>query len=188
MRQITLIVQAGKVEEFAVDGDYVRVKSAGVPVRIEAETGQVDATIEQGDALNLKPFKRLRVSHSDAAEQTIALMIGNGTSADSARVGGNVEVSKTPTADFRARVNIAVGLASIAILPDTLGAYVRRGVMMQNIGTGTAWVVVNNAGVVGAGFKLEPGQSLSFGSDFCPQKSFNAISDSSAVIHCIEGA
>lgn len=93
MRQITLKIAAGQTEYVALVGDYVRIKSAAVPVRIQAENGAVDATVEDGDALNLQPFTSLLVSHSDAAEQTIALMIGNGTSADGAKVGGAVSVS-----------------------------------------------------------------------------------------------
>lgn len=96
MKQITLKILPGSVEEFGITGDYVRVKSASVPVRVEVENGQVDATIEEGDALNLKPFNRLRVSHSDAAEQTVVLFVGNGTSADGAKVGGSVAINSLP--------------------------------------------------------------------------------------------
>lgn len=180
MKSITLKIAAGNPEDIGVSGDYVRIKSASVPVRIEAENGQVDATIEEGDALNLKPFTRLRVSHADAAEQTVTLLIGNGTSADSAKVGGSVAVSYMPaTAQAMTQSAPAVGLASAQILaakPD------RRFLMLQNKHA-SAKIHVNLTGAAAAaadGIMLSPGASLVL--DVCvPSGAITAISDVDAI-------
>lgn len=190
MRQITLKVQAGKVEEIAVDGDYVRVKSAGVPVRIEAESGQVDATIEQGDALNLKPFKRLRVSHSDAAEQTITLMIGNGTSADSAKVGGQVSVSGDVSTVVKSSVIYGKNTAVIG----TVGSSVRgipptprRYIFLQNLGTTDIFLMFGANAELNKGYKLVPDASLTFDT-WCPNDMLYAISSAAGgLLSIVEG-
>lgn len=159
MKPITLKIAPGTSEEIAVTGDYVRVKTASVPVRIEAENGEADDTAEQGDALNLKPFTRLRVSHSDAAEQTITLQIGNGTSADSARVGGRVDVQSLPaTAGPMTQAAPAVGLVSTQILAANAS---RRFLEIQN-NDPAADVYVNLAGdpaSAATGIKLAPGDA-----------------------------
>jgi len=160
MKQITLKIAAGSAEEIGVVGDYVRIKTASVPVRIESESGQVDATIEEGDALNLKPFTRLRVSHSDAAEQTLTLLIGNGTSADSSKVGGSLAVASMPaTAEAMTQAAPVVGVASVQILAANPA---RRFLMVQN-NDPAADVYVNVAGAAASaatGVKLAPGASV----------------------------
>lgn len=170
MKSITLKIAAGNPEDVAVSGDYVRIKSASVPVRIEAENGQVDATIEEGDALNLKPFTRLRVSHADAAEQTITLLIGDGTSSDSARVGGSVNVSAMPRVDVATMPAVArpmtqtanaVGVASAQLVAANAA---RRFLLIQNTDA-AADVFLNVAGaaaVLNQGIKLSPGASVLF--------------------------
>lgn len=162
MKSITLKIAAGNPEDIGVSGDYVRIKSASVPVRIEAENGQVDATIEEGDALNLKPFTRLRVSHADAAEQTITLLIGNGTSSDSARVGGSIAVAELPAvAVAMTQTANAVGVASAQLVAANAA---RRFLLIQNTDA-AANVFLNVAGaaaVLNQGVKLSPGASVLF--------------------------
>lgn len=146
MKQITLKIAAGNTEEIGVSGDYVRVKTASVAVRIEAESGQVDATIEQGDALNLKPFNRLRVSHSSAEEQTITLMIGNGTSSDSSKVGGSIAISSLPPIPAG---NNNIGDVDVVSLPDVDVVSLPTAVMTQTqktVGTASAQLVPAKVG------------------------------------------
>lgn len=180
MKSITLKISPGVPESIAIVGDYIRLKSAGVPVRIQSESGDVDATVEQGDALNLEPFSRVIVSHADAAEQTVTMLIGNGTSADSAKVGGSVAVSYMPaTAQAMTQSAPAVGLASAQILaakPD------RRFLMLQNKHA-SAKIHVNLTGAAAAaadGIMLSPGASLVL--DVCvPSGAITAISDVDAI-------
>lgn len=187
MKSLTVKIAAGSSEEFALVGDYVRIKSAAVPVRISADDGDVDATIEQGDALNLKRFQRIRVSHSDAADQTVTLMIGNGTSSDSAKVGGAVSVSSTPaTAVPFAQSEPAVSTVSGQILAANSG---RRFAMAQNNSAGGQNVFLNLAGgaATTGGVKLAPGASLVL-DVATPSGAVNAIADAAgAVVVVVEG-
>lgn len=180
MKQITLKIAAGQAEDIAVVGDYVRIHSTSVQVRVEDDANGVDATIEQGDALNLRPFSRLRVSHADAAEQTVTLLIGNGTSADSSKVGGAVAVSSMPaTAQAMTQSAPAVGLASAQILAAKED---RRFLMLQNTHA-SAKIHVNLTGAAAAaanGIMLSPGASLVL--DVCvPSGAITAISDVDAI-------
>lgn len=159
MRQITIIVKTGSSEEIAVVGDYVRIKSALVPVRIRDSLGALDATVESGDALNLKPFERLRVSHSDAADQTIVLFIGNGTTADGAKVGGTVSVSGVVNNGAVSQTSPVVTNASGLLLA---AKATRKMVLIQNKDAGGN-VYVNYAGVaasVANGIKIAPGAAM----------------------------
>lgn len=179
MKQITLKIPAGQSEEINAVGDYVRLKTASVSVRFQVSDADTDATIEQGDALNLKPFERLRISHSDGAEQTITLLIGNGTSSDSAKVGGSVSITgdvsvidKTYTpVDQYALIN--VGVVSVVALAARAN---RRFLMVQNQGVTDLYM---NYGllpaIVGMSLKLGPGQTLLFDA-ICPNSQISMIS------------
>lgn len=188
MRAITLKIAPGQSQDVAVSGDYVRVKTAGVSVRIEAGLGAVDATVEQGDALNLKPFESLKISHASGVDQTITLLIGNGTSADSAKVGGAIEVTKLPAineisklptppaqAFAFAQAAPAVGLASAVIRAAKAD---RRFLMIQNKHA-TAKIHINLTGAAAAaadGILLSPGAAMVL--DVCvPNAEITAISD-----------
>lgn len=180
MRAITLKIAAGQSEDVAVSGDYVRVKTAGVSVRIEAGLGAVDATVEQGDALNLKPFESLMVSHASGVEQTITLMIGNGTSADSSKVGGSIAVTSMPEvsvidkgAILGSDVLSVVGVASVFVLAARAG---RRSMFLQNMGSTIIHVRVGSVAAPNYGIRLNPGDSYSQDRSVAPHTVF-AISD-----------
>lgn len=180
MKTKTLIIPAGGQEDFAIVGDYVRIKSASVPVRIQANNGQTDATIEQGDALNLKPFERLTLSHAGAAEQTIVLLVGDGTSTDSAKVGGSVAVSGVvaTTSDPIAigfETNTAAAVTSTVLRPNDP---TRKFLSMQNTGATNIWFRFTDTGnaAVGVGFLLGPGASATYANP-CPTTRIMYISD-----------
>lgn len=160
MRTITAKIAAGGFDEFQAVGDYIRIKSASVAVRLEIDNGSTDATLEEGDALNLKPFTRIRVSHTDAAEQTIVLLIGLGETADGAKVGGSVTVNSMPAgAVAMTQTANAVGVASAQLVAANAS---RRLLMIQN-NDAAADVFLNVAGaaaVLNQGVKLGPGDSI----------------------------
>lgn len=166
MKQITLKIAPGKPESIGLNGDYVRVKSASVEVRIQEENGLVDATIQEGDALNLRPFTRLLVSHSDAAEQTFILLIGNGTSADGSKVGGSVSV----TGDVVARPDQFGGFVASTDLPAGVSVLVRNEetnriyCAVQNIGSNELWLRFASTASVGNGVLMQPGDMFVFDS------------------------
>lgn len=176
MRAITLKIGAGKSEDVAVSGDYVRVKTAGVSVRIEAGLGAVDATVEQGDALNLKPFESLKISHASGVDQTVTLLIGNGTSSDSAKVGGSVDVTSLPANGIS--IN-QISTPTIIPISTTILAEnpARKFLLLQNNEAATiVYLGIGVAAVIGVGVKLAPGASLLL-DKWVPKGQINAISD-----------
>lgn len=174
MKSITVKIAAGKSEEFALVGDYVRIKTASVPVRIETNSGGVDATIEQGDALNLSRFERLTLSHSDAGDQTFVLLIGNGTSSDSSKVGGNIAVSAMPSrAVPLSQTSVAVGVASVQV---AAASAVRSLLLIQNTSTGGQDIFVNLGAAAAAVTDLKMAQGASLLLDVAtPSGAVNAI-------------
>lgn len=193
MKQITLKIAANSTEQISVVGDYVRIKTASVPVHIEAMDGQVDARMEQGDALNLKPFQRLSVSHDGAGEQEITLLIGNGTSADSAKVGGSMSISSLPAVTVSAlpvaamvQTAPAVGVASGLLVAANAA---RKFLMVQN-NSASQDVCLNLAGAaatLAGGVKLAPGASLVL-DVCCPSAAIYAIADAAgASVVVVEG-
>lgn len=180
MRQIKLKIGVGSGEDIAVVGDYVRVKSAGVPVRIESGDGAVDATIEEGDALNLKQFDRLRVSHDSGAEQEITLLIGNGTSADGSKVGGSLEVSSR--ASSYDQKNVVVNVASVLLLAANSA---RRFLLVQNNHSAfNLWLNLKGAAATTNGVKLPPGGSILLDSA-CPTGAIYAIGETAANMYVV---
>lgn len=160
MKPYAVSIPAGSVEEFAVVGDYIRLKTAAVPVSFTIEETGESIELEQGDAANLSAFKRVKVAHKDAAAQAIIFYVGNGTSADSAKVGGSVSVSSTPApVTTFTQAGATVGIASAQLLAANAA---RRFLMVQN-NDATAIVYLNLTGAAAAvagGVNLSPGGSL----------------------------
>lgn len=182
MRQITLKIAPGQSEDIAVVGDYVRVKTASVPVRLRDEIGALDASIEQGDALSLKPFETLRVSHADAAEQTITLFIGLGTRADSSKVGGSINLA---AARAFSQSSVAVGAASVQVAAANSA---RAMLLIQNTSTGGQDIYLSFSGAATtAGIKLTPGASVLLDAA-TPSGAVNAIASAAGgAVAVVEG-
>lgn len=185
MRPYAVTIPAGSVEEFAVVGDYIRLKTASVPVQFVVEETGESIELEQGDAANLSAFKRVKVMHFSGANQAIVFYVGNGTSADSAKVGGSVAVSQLPVAAV-VQSAPAVGTASVQMLAANLA---RKLLLLQN-GNAAAKVWVNLAGAAASsadGVLLAPGASLLL-DVCCPTAAIFAISDTAgAALVVVEG-
>lgn len=174
MRPYKLRIPAGEQVEIIAPGNYLRVKSAAVPVLMQSPENSEEAELDQGDAIELSPFNRLLLSHSDAAEQTVIVYIGRGTSMVSSQVGGSVTVSGTvevandtgnplPTvatpAVAMSQAAATVGVASAQLLA---AKPARKFLMVQN-NDATANVYLNLSGAaatVEGGVKIAPGGSL----------------------------
>jgi hypothetical protein len=156
MRQMTLIVPTGSFLDIGAVGDYVRIKSALVTVRVEApDTGEF-LELEQGDACRLTKFNRLLISHSDGSNQTVSILIGNGTTADSAKVGGSVSVAAA-TSMNSAQATVTTASATIATANSS-----RKFLLIQN-NDATGIIYVNLQGATATalnGVKIPPGSSL----------------------------
>lgn len=83
MRQLSIKVAPGDIQQLAVVGDYVRVRAAAVPVRIESPDNNDFLILEVGDAVTLRRFERLLISHDSGADQAVTLIIGLGERVES---------------------------------------------------------------------------------------------------------
>lgn len=93
MRLINIKVAPGAAFDLAAAGDYVRVRYSLVDLIIEnTKTGE-RIEVSQGDDFEFTQFDSLRISHSDAADQIVKLIISKGKKAGSAQVGGSVALS-----------------------------------------------------------------------------------------------
>lgn len=183
MRPYTFKVAPGTTEPVTVEGDFVRVKSASVEVRIISNDGKADITLAEGDGVHLKRFTRLNISHASAAEQTIVLQIGDGTSAVSSRVGGSIQLQVVAG---MTQAPASVGVASGQVLAANAA---RRFLMLQNLSaTANIWVnIVGAAASSASGIWIKPGAPLIL--DICvPDAAIFAISDTAATpLVVIEG-
>lgn len=201
MRVYTLSVPAGQQIEFAAAGDYVRVRSTLVTLTIEQPDAGENIEVSQGDDFQFSQFQRLRVSHNDAADQTIKLIISKGKKAGSAQVGGSVSLDAVTLA--------ALESISVQNFPASQGAFTsagatvanasgqllaananRRYLEIQNNGAAGA-IFVNVAGVaatVSNGRKIQPGESWVL-RGYVPAAAVFAIGDaaSNANVVVIEG-
>ncbi|MHB1430381.1 MAG: hypothetical protein ACYCVW_16990, partial [Rhodocyclaceae bacterium] len=136
--------------------------------------------LEQGDAANLSKFRRVKVLHADAAQQAIVFYVGNGTSADSSKIGGSIAVSSLPSnAITMTQSTIDITAASSIVVPVKAN---RKFLMMLNISdTITIWFNLRGgSATLGRGFKLSPGESLTL-DVWVPDSYIAAIGTAAAV-------
>jgi hypothetical protein len=163
MRQIALKVPVGSTLEIAAPGNYIRVNTAAVTLRIEAPEVNASFDMSEGDAVELQDFQRLRITHSDAAEQSIVLLIGKGSRYTSSKVeitsaiediavvlSGAADVTIKQGATLTAPAAVSVGVAATALVAADA---TRRSVRFFNAGTvavylGPAGVTTANGAVM----------------------------------------
>lgn len=195
MRRFVLIVPAGGVVDLPTFGNYVRVKSSAVEVKIESPGASEEVDLSQGDAAILTGFRSLRVSHSDAAAQTVVLQVGTDTRVLSSQVGGTTAISGeveikndsgnpvpvsgtvSATADAGAYTQSqkTVTNASAQLLAAKAG---RKFLLVQNKDAAGS-IFVNMTGVAATtanGVKIAPGGSLLI-DRHCPSAEIRAIGD-----------
>lgn len=195
MRPYKIKIAPGSAYELSAVGDYVRIKSASVAITVEAPEQNESAEMEQGDDATLSAFSRLRLSHADAAEQSVTVYIGKGTRAGSSKVGGaisvvggSISVSNIPAnGGAFANTGKTVINASAQLLAANAS---RRFLLIQNKDPGgNIWVTLDgSAATEGNGVKIVPGGSLILDS-YAPTGAIYAIGDiaSNANIVTVEG-
>jgi hypothetical protein len=190
MRPYVQKIAAGAREDYPVKGDYIRLKTASVPVTFEGRDSGFKVTLEQGDSVRLKEFQAVIVSHGDAAEQTVTFYVGNGESLDSSQVGGSVQVSNFPASApsqvSPANSNPTVTSASAQLLAANAA---RKFLLIQNKDS-VGRIYLNfgaGAATVANGLVLEPGEEFAPG--IIPVNAIQAIGDkaSNANITVLEG-
>ena len=197
MRPYKIKIAPGEAYDINAVGDYIRIKSAGVTVTVEAPEQNESAELEQGDDVTLSAFSRLRLSHADAAEQSVTVYIGKGTRAGSSKIGGAVSVSNFPASTAVSNFPGSNSGFSQSQKTVTSGGGLllsanagRRFLMIQNKdGVGYIFISLNGAAATQAdGFKIGPNASLIL-DVFTPNGAIYAIGDlaSNANIIVAEG-
>lgn len=129
MRPYAINVKTGQAFELAAQGNYVRLKTSGVVVKVECLETNESIELEQGDDAFLTGFKSLRVSHTDAADQSVVLQIGNNTRASSSKVGGSVAVSNVNGAFLHSNPNVTNAVGGVVVAAANAA---RRYLLIQN--------------------------------------------------------
>lgn len=158
LKQVTVPV-GGEINP-TFTGDYLRVHGSSVAVKFRTENND-DFSLVQGQEARLAPFKKLLISHDDAAVQTITLYIGsNGSDASSAEIAGSVTVTNLPAvqdvevtnfpveyfsygASYKSVTGLAANTAQAVFLP----AANVNGAVIHDL----SFISGNNSGGAGAG-------------------------------------
>jgi hypothetical protein len=188
MRQLRIYVPASDTVEIGARGDYVRLKTGSVSLRIEDPDREHWLELSEGDSVNLKQFDRLKLTHSDATGQYFTLLIGNGTSSDSARIGGAMTAIPTTTGGAAHHAQVTVTSASGVLLAANSA---RRYLLVQNRSlTGSIWINLNGIAATKAnGIRIEPGGFYESNTAWVSTAQIRAIGDiaSNPDILVIEG-
>ncbi len=166
-------------------GDYVRVKSSGVTLRIESPESGEFLDLSEGDSVELSPFKTLNLSHSDASDQSVILLIGNRTKSQSQQ-----SVVMNPVRSGAASVHAD---STVTTASGTLRAAsaTRRYLFIQNKhATGNIWINLNGATATTAnGIKIPPGGFYETGPGWVCTAAVTAIGDvaSNTSVLVVEG-
>jgi hypothetical protein len=182
MRPYTLKIPAGSEITLPHIGNYVRIKSATVPINVRVLESNESVQLEQGDDATLTAFERLEVSHSDGAEQTVILYVGNNTRQGSSKVGGTLQVNPTQSSTG-SQAAAVVGVASAQLLAANSN---RKFLLIQNINP-TGEITLNlfgAAAVIGAGPVIAPGETFKLEGMWMPTAQINAIG-TAAGIACV---
>jgi hypothetical protein len=178
MRQITLKIAPGETAEVAQVGNYVRIRSALVTLRIENPEASEVIEADQGDDFQFSDFQRLRISHRDATEQEVKLIVSMNKKAGSSQVGGSVTVAGQQGAFTQGRASVTNANQVL------LAANANRKILMiqNNDPAGTLRVRLDGgAADASKGFRIGPGDSLSLDS-FVPSGAINAFMETASSV------
>lgn len=94
MRGYRLAIKPGEAGEVYAAGNYVRLNSAdiGLEVTLFEPSSGSEVVMQAGDAVRLREFTYLRVTHNSPVEKVVTIYVGLDTRIDSSRVAGVVEV------------------------------------------------------------------------------------------------
>jgi hypothetical protein len=175
VRQISMIVGPADVQHIAIVGDYIRVRAAAVPIRIESPDNNDFLILEVGDAVTLRHFERLLISHDSGSNQSITLIVGNGErveSTSSMKIIDKVNPVSQGPVTFSA---FTANTTNSVVLPENLN---RRFLMIQNRNpTIDIWVNFGAAAVLSGSVRI-PAEGVLLLDSFVPTGAMNVISGS----------
>lgn len=174
MKPYNIVVPTGQASEFAVGGNYIRLKSASVPITFNVfETGE-SITLDAGDDVHLSPFTRLSLSHSSGIDVPIVFYVGNDTSAGSSKIGGSIVLSGQQGG---LNFSLVVLTASVSLLALPANSN-RRILLLQNKhASAVVWVGFGITPVNSSrDLRLKSGEGILFDS-FCPSSAIYLMSN-----------
>lgn len=98
MREYRILIDPNSQEEIAASGDYVRIKSAPVDLKVEHPDTGGWVNLSNGDDFEFDPFERLKLSHASGMAQYFVIQVAAGKKGSSSRIAGNIQVSNFPAA------------------------------------------------------------------------------------------
>lgn len=94
--------------------NYIRLESASAPINIKDAGSSQEVDLISGEDSNLHPFNELHISHSEATEQSITILVGRDTKKSSSKVSGSMQpvggsdnLANPPTVKIDSAVNVA---------------------------------------------------------------------------------
>lgn len=158
MRDYSLTIAANGSDRRAVLGNFIKVKTASVELRVRAEDkdGQsvADLLMSQGAYVNLPAeFQTVRIENPTGSSTTATLIIGRGV-VDDSQLSGEVTIGQGQTL---AAANHSLTTTASEILA---ASTTRRSLIIQNIDASID-VYIGPSGVTSStGLKLAAGQSV----------------------------
>lgn len=157
MRQHTIKIAAGVTEENTYgENVYIRLDSASVAVTFEDPDSRSTVTLEQGDAVRLREFRRLRIRHDAVTEQVIAFSTApSGEEVFSSSVSGLITLDQGGTLEHGAVVTALSTAATLiaAADPGRRALHVKNAGLINAIRIGGAGVTITNGAI-----ELLPGE------------------------------
>lgn len=166
MRTIQIKIAPGAAYELAAVGDYVRVRQSAVDLLIENPDANEIIEVSQGDDFQFTRFQRLRISHTNGAEQTVKLIIASGKKAGSSQVSGSISgtvaissvAGQSPVRATGSNAGATVTNASAQLVAVNAS---RNYLLIQNKdATGNIWINFGAAATQANGVKIQPGGSF----------------------------
>jgi len=93
MRLYKINVATGEAFELGAVGDYVRIRTSAVELKIENVDSGEQIEASQGDDFQFSPFNNLRISHTSGANQAVTLIISQGKKAGASQVSGSMTLA-----------------------------------------------------------------------------------------------
>lgn len=181
MRDLSLMISAGQVEEIAAVGSYLRIKSASAPLLIEIDGGKSRFEVAKGGSAKLMPFTRFSVSHASPVDQAVVIAIGGegeeqteGVMTGEVAVNNLRTISQSQAASATRRTVAQVSGAIVSANPN------RAFLCIQNQDdVGTIWISPTTV-APGTGWRLGPGECLEFSGGIVFTGAMSAISDAAS--------
>jgi hypothetical protein len=162
-----IVLAPAQEYDFPMQGDFIRVTTANVPIYFKTRDGSVDFYLEAGEKADLGgvDFNSLIIYHLDGADQAVTISIGKDADISSAKLSGSVTVSSgTVTANIGNPAQ-AVGANTLATVTNANAQLLaanstRKYLLIQNKdATGNIFINFGAVATVANGLRIAAGGS-----------------------------